>query len=302
MGGGGGVVGNGEEGRTGVRERMIATEYGQLWTGVVGEGRPGTPVLVIHGGPGFMTMTDVVADLAGERPVYFYDQLGSGRSDRAASAEVYTPGHFVAELGNVLRALGLTEVVLLGFSWGAALATTYALEQPGAVRGLILSGPLLSTARWDADQRANIRAMPAEVARAIAEGERTQEFGEEYQAAMMRYYERFVCRLDPWPDSLNEAFGQLNMDVYLSLWGPSEFTVTGQLGDLDLFPRLSELAVPVLLTCGDRDEAGVGTLKDAQLALPHGQLAVVPRATHMHHLEQPAIYLAVVEQFLRDLP
>lgn len=31
---------------------------------------------------------------------------------------------------------------------------------------------------------------------------------------MIAYYGKFVCRLDPWPPSLMETFGRLNMDVY----------------------------------------------------------------------------------------
>lgn len=51
-----------------MREGFIPTAGGQVWYGVCGEDKPGTPLLVVHGDPGFLTMTDTVRDLADERP------------------------------------------------------------------------------------------------------------------------------------------------------------------------------------------------------------------------------------------
>jgi proline iminopeptidase len=284
-----------------MREQYIETSRGRIWTGVFGEEKQGIPLLVIHGGPGFMSLTDVVSDLGAERPVCFYDQLGSGNSDKAADPNDYSVDGFVEELDEVRNRLGLVEVVLMGFSWGCALAVSYVLQKkPSGIIGLILSGPLLSTPLWDKDQRDNIRTMPQEVIDAIEDGEKNQDFGDAYQAAMMAYYGKYVCRLDPWPPSLMDAFGKLNMDVYRTMWGPSEFTISGKLRGFDVSPRLGELTMPVLLTCGDFDEAGVKTLKDFQLSMTHAYLAVVPHATHLHHLEQPEIYKAVVGAFLSE--
>ncbi len=63
-------------------------------------------------------MTETVCELADERPVHFYDQLGCGRSDKAADPDFYSPQRYVRELAEVCDALGLGEVCLMGFSWG----------------------------------------------------------------------------------------------------------------------------------------------------------------------------------------
>jgi proline iminopeptidase len=245
-------------------------------------------------------MTDTVRDLADERPVWFYDQLGGGRSDRAADPGYYSLERFVDELAAVRAALSLAEVWLLGFSWGTALICAYMLaRRPAGVKGLILSGPLLSTPLWDRDQRAHIVRMPASARAAIEAGEAAGDYGEAYQEAMMAYYRRHVCVLNPWPDSLNEALARLSPEVYQSLWGPSEFTCTGKLKDLDLSGRLGEIAEPVLLTCGDADEADPRTVKAFQLAFPRAAMAVLPRASHLHQLERPELYKATLRDFLR---
>ena len=281
---------------------MIETANGRIWYAAYGEKRENPPILVLHGGPGFMTMTDGLEPLWEDRTIYFYDQLGCGNSDRAADKDFYSLDNYITELARVRAALHLDNVYLMGFSWGCALACAYMLsDRPRGVQGLLLCAPYLSTPAWDADQRRNISLMPPDIRAAIETGEATGNFGDVYQAAMMAYYEKHICLISPWPDSLRQAFPRLNPDVYNTMWGVSEFTITGKLRDFDLMPRLREITVPVLLTCGDRDEAGVRTVKDYQESFPHACMAVIPQASHLHQIERPDIFIPVVKDFLRDL-
>ena len=266
-----------------------------------GETLQQTPLLVVHGGPGFLSIPDVIADFSAERPVYFYDQLGSGNSDRADDNNDYSLEYFVSELDAVIQGLQLTEVILLGLSWGCGLICAYMLDKkPQFVTALILSAPYLSTPLWEECAIENISSLPETMQKIIVEAEKNQEFGADYEMATGVYYGKYLCRLDPWPDSVTASFGKLNMDVYLTMWGPSEFTVNGKLKQFDLMPRLPEIPVPVLLTCGDNDEAGVKMVKDFQMAFPLGSMAVIPGAAHLHHIEQPLIYKTIVSEFLKD--
>ena len=287
-----------------MREGFVTTDAGRLWYAAYGEGKKGTPLLVMHGGPGFLSMTETVDQLADERPVYFYDQLGCGRSERAADTSAYSPEGYVAELDVVRKVLGLDEAVLMGFSWGAMLTCLYMLERKrsgikhGGIKGLVLCGPYLSTPLWDADQRAHVARLPAATRAAIEAGERAQDYGPAYQEATMAFYRRHLCCLDPWPAFVAAAVTQLNMDVYMTLWGPSEFTITGTLKDYDLAPLLGDIDVPVLLTCGDRDEAAPATVQQFQRTFPNAALCVLPNAAHLHQIEQPALFLGAVRGFL----
>jgi proline iminopeptidase len=286
----------------GMEQGFIETVNGRIWYSQYGKGKEKTPLLVVHGGPGFLSMTDGLEPLWEDRVVYFYDQLGCGHSDRAADRDFYSVEQYVSELARVREALNLDEVYLMGFSWGCALICAYLLDrQPKGVKGLLLCAPYLSSPAWDADQRSNIALLPPEIRSAIETGEAAGNYGEAYQEAMMAYYERHVCLLSPWPAALQEAFGQLNLEVYNLMWGASEFTITGKLKDLDLMPQLPKISQPVLLTCGDRDEAGGKTVKDFQQRFPKARMAVIPRASHLHQLERPEIFIPVVKDFLRDV-
>ncbi|MDD4956299.1 MAG: proline iminopeptidase-family hydrolase [Candidatus Omnitrophica bacterium] len=282
-----------------MRDGYIETRNGRIWYSVYGEGTRGTPLLVLHGGPGFLSMPEVVSELSDTRPVYFYDQLGCGRSGRATDRSFYSVEHYVDELAQIREFLKLGEVYLMGFSWGTMLACSYMLEKkPEGVKGLILCGPYLSSPRWHDDQRAYIEQMPPDMKSAIKDAERAGDYGKRYQDAVMSYYHRHVCRLDPWPEYLQEALSELNMDVYLTMWGPSEFTINGALKDRDLMGRLNEIKAPVLLVSGEHDEAAAGTVAEYREAFPDSDMIVIPDASHLHHLEKPELFLKTVRDFL----
>src|SRR5215212_2519187 len=68
-------------------EGKIAVEGGNVAWRRFGDG-PKTPLLCLHGGPGVASdYLDPLGGLGDERPVYIYDQLGCGRSDRPADSK-----------------------------------------------------------------------------------------------------------------------------------------------------------------------------------------------------------------------
>ncbi|MDV2481631.1 alpha/beta fold hydrolase [Methanoculleus sp. Wushi-C6] len=285
-------------------EGYIDVTGGRVWFRVVGRSSAGTPLLVLHGGPGAShDYLEPLEALADERPVVFYDQLGCGNSDRPDDPSLLTVERYVAEVGEVRDALGLRRVHLLGQSWGGGLAAAYALSpESDGVESLILSAPLLDTGRWIADQQAYLAAFPEEIQETVRKAESTGNFDTpKYQEAMGAYYARHVCRLPAWPDCLNRTFEKLSLPVYLGMWGPSEFTCTGTLRTFNVTGRLADIPVPVLFTCGEHDEAPPATLAYFQSLVPGSELAVFEDASHEHHLEATDAYLAAVREFMRRI-
>jgi proline iminopeptidase len=282
-------------------EGYISVTGGRVWYQAVGNGKEGVPLLVVHGGPGVPhDYLEPLAELADERPVVFYDQLGCGNSDKPEDTALWTIERFVDELHRVRTELGLEKVHILGQSWGTALAVDYLLEKhPEGVVSLVLSGPLLSTSRWIQDQNDYIAELPPETRDIILECESSGDFNSSrYQEAMMTYYGKHVCRIDPWPECLNRSFEKLNFSIYEYMWGPSEFTVTGVLKNYERVHRLNDIAVPVLFTCGRYDEATPETTQVYRDNLPGSEIFIFENASHEHHLEQPQKYLQVVRNFL----
>lgn len=106
-------------------------------------GDPGSPVLIVlHGGPGadYRYLLSLKS-LADEYQVVFYDQRGTGLSPRVP-ADSITLQTFVDDLDAFVEAFGHGRPVhLLGHSWGAMLASSYAGAHPDKVDKLILAEP-----------------------------------------------------------------------------------------------------------------------------------------------------------------
>ena len=92
------------------REGYVDVEGGKVWYRIVGEG-DGIPLLVLHGGPGSRccAMIPGLSLLGTERPVIFYDQLGSGNSDRPTDTSLWKIERFVDEIDHVRSKLKLEK-------------------------------------------------------------------------------------------------------------------------------------------------------------------------------------------------
>ncbi len=263
------------------------------------------PLIFIHGGPGGThgTPKKYLAPLADERPVYFYDQLGSYHSPAPFSDELMRVERFTEELHAILDAFGMSKAVLIGHSWGACIAIDYAIEHPDRMAGVILSSPLISSKRWIDDTNKLLAALPQDIQGTIKKHEADgTTSAPAYQAAANAFYKRHFCRLDPWPQDILDSFPKTNLDLYLSMWGPSEFACTGTLKDHDRFPDLHKISAPVLLTAGEYDEASPDTLREAATLIPDARVEVFPDASHTPYIESTALYLDSIDRFLKSLP
>jgi proline-specific peptidase len=281
-------------------EGVIEVPGGRVWYRVAGADRHGVPLLCLHGGPGFTHDTLATLEgLAPERPVVLYDQLGSGRSERPGDPDLYRVELYVEQVRRVREALGLDRIHLLGHSWGGTLALSYALTSPAGLESLVLASPLVSMSRWLEDARRLRSELPEDIQKTLREHEERDFTGcPEYVAATLSFYRRHLCRLDPWPQELERGFAGMGLDVYETMWGPTEFHATGTLVGLDLAPRLAELRLPVLFTCGRHDEATPDTVGSYRSAVAGAELVVFEDSSHTAHLEEPDHYLDVLRRFL----
>jgi len=283
-------------------EGFVDVSGGRIWYRIVGGG-PGTPLLLLHGGPGVPSVyLKPLEALANERPVVFYDQLGSGQSNRPKDNSLWTVQRFVEEVGQVRRALGLNQIHLYGHSWGSMLAASYMLTRPSGVRSLTLASAPMSIPRYARDARDLLTTLPEASRTAIETHERDGSFDSpEYQAAMMDFYKRYLARRQPWSAEIEKAFAELNPDVYVYMQGPSEFTITGTIKDYDVTGRLKEITVPTLFTAGEYDEVRPEAVRFYQSLVPGSRLAVVENAAHLTMQDEPERYLQVLREFLHEV-
>jgi L-proline amide hydrolase len=277
----------------------------KVWYRIAGdaEDEGKLPLLALHGGPGaahdYLEPLEALA--ATGRRVIFYDQLGCGRSDQPHDPLLWTVDLFVEEVGVVRQALGLESVHLLGQSWGGMLGMEYALTQPPGLRSLTIANSPASMVQWVSEANRLRSALPAEVQQTLLKHEADGTTDDPtYQEAVLVYYRRHLCRVDPFPDCVVRSFDQLerNPEVYHTMNGPSEFHCIGTLKTWDIIDRLGEIQVPTLVLSGRYDEATPLIAETVHKGIPGSLWVLFENSSHMPHIEEKERYMEVVDAFL----
>ncbi|MGZ4281670.1 MAG: alpha/beta hydrolase, partial [Gaiellaceae bacterium] len=103
---------------------------------------------------------------------------------------------------------------------------------------------------------------------------------------------------DPEPEVLARAREKFGMQVYETMWGPNEFTVSGTLKGWDVIDRLGEIDVPTLITSGRHDECTPKLVEPLHEGIAGSEWVLFEDSAHMAYLEETERYLQVVSGFL----
>jgi proline iminopeptidase len=296
--------------------RMIGVETPKgryrVWVKRVGN-HPDLRVLLLHGGPGatheYFEACDSYLPAAGIE-YYYYDQLGSGRSDQPDEPSLWDLDRFVDEVEQVRQALGLDRenFVLLGHSWGGILAIEYALRYQQHLRGLVVSSMMSSVPAYNA--YAEQVLMPAMDQAALAEIKVYEARGETEDPRYMellneQHYVHHVLRMPiaDWPDPVQRAFGHINPAIYVKMQGPSELGISAD-ATLARWDRTGDLAlieVPTLVIGAGHDTMDPAFMEMMAGRLPNGRFLLCPDGSHMALYDDQQVYFAGLIDFLRGV-
>ena len=288
----------GEAARIPTGERRLAVPGGRIWYTVTGTGS-GTPLVLLHGGPGFSSFyLKPFETLGDDRPVIRYDQLGGGKSDRIADTAMFTISHFVAELDSLRAALGIARWHVLGHSWGTILALEYYRADPDHVMSLTFASPVFDIPAYERRARELVATLSDSSQQAVRAAEAAGKYDSPaYQNAMGEFYGRYVFRR-PVQADLDSVFATANEAIYNYMQGPSEFTITGTLKDYDVRDFLPRIAVPTLYTVGEFDEVGPELVKGFADSVPGAGYLQLAGAAHLTPWDAREANLDAVRRFL----
>ncbi len=111
----------------------------------------GTPIVVLHGGPGSGCTSNLRRCFDPVRyRIVLFDQRGAGRSrprvDAVGDLSHNTTWHLVADLSRLRDHLGVDRWLVYGVSWGSTLGLAYAQLHPDHVLGMVLSSVTMTRA------------------------------------------------------------------------------------------------------------------------------------------------------------
>jgi proline iminopeptidase len=299
----------------GSRRISVTTPVGtfQVWTKRVGN-NPDLKVLLLHGGPGctheYLEACDSYLPAAGVE-YYYYDQLGSGRSDQPEDPTLWELDRFVDEVEQVRSALGLDRgnFVLYGQSWGGILAMEYALRHQDRLRGLVISNMMSSVPAYNA--YAEQVLMPQMDQDALSEIQALEASGDienpRYMELLLeQHYVHHILRrpVADWPDPVNRAFAHINPSIYVTMQGPSELGISqeAKLARWECTDRLGQIQVPTLVIGAQHDTMDPQHMEMMASELPKGSYLYCPDGSHLAMYDDQRRYFAGLIGFLRSLP
>ena len=225
---------------------------------------------------------------AKDREVILFNNAGISSTSGEVPASIEEMG---ANAIAFIKALGLTQVDVLGFSLGGLVAQTVALNAPELVRKLILvgtgprSGEGMTTltpeaqrifgASYDKPDHLWLKVFFTD--------------SEASQAAGRAFLERFGLRTEDRDPEANEKVAPAQLEA-LSKWGaPRE----------NPYAYLHNLTQPTLVINGDADVI-IYTINSyiLQQNIPNAQLILYPDANHGSQYQYPGLFVQHVSTFL----
>jgi pimeloyl-ACP methyl ester carboxylesterase len=270
------------------QSRFINIDGTNLHFVIRGSGRP---VVLIHGNPGSChDWTRLYKPLAARFCAFAFDRPGHGQSDRPRHNGNVTAEIQAQLLNSGLGQLGVQRPILVGHSWGGALALIYALCYPNDVAGLVLLAPAVYESNDGVSFLSKIPAWPV--------------IGDIVNTLFTPLLSAWLVRTD-----LTKAFaphkvpGRYLRHTLAEWTRPSKvkwYSVDDALLDASLAkfsPRYEDLDLPIAIVTGDSDlivPARENALRLAEV-LPRARLRILEKTGHQIPLVRPDAVIEALE-------
>jgi proline iminopeptidase len=301
-----------------------STKYWNLNTGskiaytfIEGKGtKKPYPIIYLHGGPGGYVHSKVI-EVLGQLSedgfdVYLYDQIGCGLSARLENVNEYTATRHQKDLEAIVGFLKAEKVILVGQSWGGALATLFAADNLSKVDKIILTCPgavkpvVDSVEKLKAPDSLNLKEpidvnsetiafvlKPRYIAiRLWAFAGKKLASDEEADSYLNKMASGFTKGLvyDPSKILAEEGGG----GGYCNIKTPPSYKKL-----IDPRPKLKDNSVPVLIIKGQYDNIPWGNTNEYIGIFKNSQIKIIEKAGHDVYIEKPDEYLQAMKIFLK---
>ncbi len=264
------------------------------------------PLVLLHGGPGsthnYFEVLDRLAKEDG-RELIMYDQIGCGESYVADRPDLWNAKTWADELAALREHLGLSEIHLLGQSWGGMLLLDYVCNyKPEGLKSLILSSTLPASWMWGIEQHRMIKELPQKMQDAIEKATSSNDYSDPaYQEAEAEYMLRHAAGpvTEESPECLRRPV-QKGGEAYVTGWGPNEYTPMGTLKDYDVTEQLKDIKEPALVINGGNDLCTPYIAKYMYDRIPNSRWELFRTCRHMCFVEDNERYVELMKEWLNE--
>ena len=258
----------------------------------VAEWGEGDPLLLIHGASSDMGVwqPSIVPMLREKFRIAAYDRPGMGfTAQRPPGAETLKVQAEVA--AGVIEQLGLKKPIVVGHSWGGAVALRLALDRPDLVDGLMLIAPVAY--EWPGGVSWHLHWSSHPVIGDLFNHVITRPFA----SAAVRGGLAGAFGPSPVPENYLETASSLRAVRPAAMRANSLDMMAAKREIIGQQARYGEIAAPVALLAGDGDTVVSTMIHAVKLAqtLAHARLDVVQGAGHLPHEAAPDRFLKLLE-------
>ncbi len=259
----------------------ITTDKGILHFEVFGKGKP---VIFLHGWLGSWGLwQDTMKSVGSSYRTYALDFWGFGESDDRLNS--YNVIDFVNLVGQFMDQLGIEKAPLIGHSMGGTVSLLSAIKDPDRVEKIVVVGSPIQGSSLSLPLRLAGQRFIAEVL--------FKNFG--LFRKVLRSISPIICNDPRFPEIMDRDLSKTNLESFLNS--------IRSLNQVDLRPQLNKINKPVLGLYGNRDNIVSPFQYRTLLAgVPHAQIERFPKSGHFIMLEEPRLFMQLVNEFLNQEP
>ncbi len=257
----------------------LTTDQGIVHYEVYGRGRP---VILLHGWLGSWGLWQQTMGVLGSRyRTYALDFWGFGESGK--KRESYAVQDFVSLVDQFMELLGIARAPLVGHSMGGTVSLSVAIQYPQRVSKVVVVGsPIVGSSLAFALKLAGLRP----VAFLLFNIMPVFRLG-------MRLASPLICKDKRFPDMMDRDLSRTTLESFL--------LSIASLRRTDLRPFLSQIKVPVMGMYGDKDNiVHPRQWQPLQEGIPHTRVERFPTAGHFIMLDEPALFMQKLMDFLDE--
>jgi len=220
--------------------------------------------------------------------VMLHDRRNTGASDLWIEGDESEEATWLGDMYELMKSHDALPAFFSGSSAGARTSMRFYLRYPQAVRGLLL-----------------LRVTGG----AFAAGRLPEQYYGQFIRAAQNGGMAAVCAMDAWKERFKENprgqeyLAKLPTEKFIQVftrWNQI-FEAGANLPVMGVTEQeLHSIKVPTLITVGDHDECDPSLARAMHDKIPGSKLVVLPGSGHMTFVDQPALFMRSVDDFLSN--
>ena len=261
----------------------------------------GDTLVVLHGGPGFSHLymkPQLDSLLSSKFTLLYYDQRGSGWSEGEKDTLNLNIKTFVDDLEQIRDYFNLSNLNLLGHSFGGLLGMYYSIKYPNKVTSLILVDP--DAASFQLRTPYQIKMINSRLTESQEEYldslEQTENFLNYDIDLYERYYKSYLTTYFANPSdtaNLNLGFDSISIPKIST----TNKLVRDNLGDYDIHSKLSDITCKTLIMQGTESVFSVEGARAIHQNIPLSEIHLFEDCGHFEYIESPGKFKRLIFDF-----